>query len=63
MTAPFPTHKQEEWRYADLDALQPVWEQLAQPLTISVGPGESFEEAWLPTGDDVRVKRMSIALS
>ena len=23
MTAPFPTRKQEEWRYADLDALQP----------------------------------------
>ena len=62
MTAPFPTRKQEEWRYADLDALQPVWEQFAEPLTISVGPGESFEEVWLPTGDDVRVKRMSIAL-
>ena len=62
MTAPFPTRKQEEWRYADLDALQPVWEQFAEPLTISIGPGESFEEVWLPTGDDVRVKRMSIAL-
>ena len=62
MTAPFPTRKQEEWRYADLDALQPVWEQLAEPLTISIGPGESFEEVWLPTVDDVRVKRMSIAL-
>ena len=23
MTAPFPTRKQEEWRYADLDALKP----------------------------------------
>ena len=62
MTAPFPTRKQEEWRYADLDALQPVWKQFAEPLTISVGPGEAFEEVWLPTGDDVRVKRVSIAL-
>ena len=34
MTAPFPTRKQEEWRYADLDALKPVWEQFAEPLTI-----------------------------
>jgi Fe-S cluster assembly protein SufD len=29
---------------------------------VSVGPGEGFEEVWLPTGDDVRVKRVSIAL-
>jgi Fe-S cluster assembly protein SufD len=62
MTAPFPTRKQEEWRYADLDALQPVWKQFAEPLTVSIGPGESFEEVWLPTGDDVQVKRVSIAL-
>ena len=62
MSAPFPTRKQEEWRYADLDALQPVWEQFAEPLTLTVGPGESFEEIWLPTGDDVQVRRMRIAL-
>jgi Fe-S cluster assembly protein SufD len=62
VTAPFPTRKQEEWRYADFDALRPVWEQFAESLTLSVGPGESFEEVWLPTGDDVQVKRVRIAL-
>ena len=62
MTAPFPTRRQEEWRYADLDALQPVWEQFAEPLTLTVAAGESLEDAWLPTGDDVQVKRVSIAL-
>ena len=62
MTAPFPTRRQEEWRYADLDALRPVWEQLAEPLTLTVGAGESIEEVWLPAGDDVQVKRMRIAL-
>ena len=62
MTAPFPTRKQEEWRYADLDALQPVWDQFAEPLTLSVAAGEASEEVWLPTGDDVQVKRVSIAL-
>jgi Fe-S cluster assembly protein SufD len=62
MTAPFPTRSQEEWRYADLDALKPVWEQFAEPLTVSVAAGESFEDVWLPTGDDVQVKRISIAL-
>jgi len=62
VTAPFPTRKQEEWRYADLAALQPVWEQFAEPLTLTVGPGESFEEVWLPTADDVQIRRVQLAL-
>ncbi len=62
MTAPFPTHKQEEWRYADLDSLRPVWQQFAEPLTLTVGPGETFEKTWLPTGDEVLVRRVHIAL-
>jgi Fe-S cluster assembly protein SufD len=62
VTAPFPTHRQEEWRYADLDALQPVWEQFAEPVTLTVGAGESFEEVWLPTADDVHLRRVQLAL-
>ncbi len=62
MTAPFPTRRQEEWRYADLDALKPIWEQFSEPVTLTVGPGECFEEVWLPTDDDVQVRRMQIAL-
>jgi Fe-S cluster assembly protein SufD len=62
VTAPFPTRKQEEWRYADLDALRPVWQQFAEPLTLTVGPGETFEKIWLPGGEDVLVRRVQIAL-
>ena len=62
MTAPFPTHRQEEWRYADLDALKPVWEQFAEPVTLTVGAGESLEEVWLPVADDVQLRRVQIAL-
>jgi Fe-S cluster assembly protein SufD len=62
MTAPFPTRKQEEWRYADLEALRPVWEQFAEPLTLTVGPGEAFEKIWLPTDDEVQVRRVQLAL-
>jgi len=62
MTAPFPSHKQEEWRYADLDALKPVWEQFAEPVTLTVGAGESFEEVWLPVADDVQLRRVELAL-
>ena len=62
MTAPFPTHKQEEWRYADLEALQPVWEQFAEPVTLTVGAGESLEKVWLPVADEVQLRRVQFAL-
>jgi Fe-S cluster assembly protein SufD len=62
VTAPFPTHKQEEWRYADLDALKPVWEQFAEPVTLTVGAGEELEEVWLSVTDDVQLRRIQLAL-
>ena len=62
MTAPFPTRRQEEWRYADLDALQPVWEQFAEAVTLTVGAGEQLEQIWLPAADDVQVRRVQLAL-
>ncbi|HET8749981.1 MAG TPA: SufD family Fe-S cluster assembly protein [Sphingomicrobium sp.] len=62
MTALFPTHRQEDWRYADLDALKPVWEQFAEPVTLTVGAGESLEEIWLPVPDDVQLRRVQLAL-
>ena len=62
MTAPFPTRKQEEWRYADLDALKPVWEQIGEVATLAVAAGETLEEIWLPTTDDVQVRRVRLSL-
>jgi len=61
MTA-FPTRRQEEWRYADLDALEPVWERFADTIAVTVGAGEELEEVWLPTSDDVQLRRVQIAL-
>jgi Fe-S cluster assembly protein SufD len=62
MTAPFPTHRQEEWRYADLDALKPVWEQLGEPERIAVLPGQRLEQVWLPSADAVQVRRVNVSL-
>jgi Fe-S cluster assembly protein SufD len=62
MTTPFPTRKQEEWRYADLEALQPVWEQFAERVTLTVGVGEELEKVWRPNGEDVQLQRVQLAL-
>ena len=62
MTAPFPTRAQEEWRYADLDALKPVWDQLSGVATMSVAAGESLEEVWLPGDERVQLRRVQLAL-
>ena len=62
MTAPFPTRKQEEWRYADLEALQPLWNEFARPLTLTVADGETFEQVWLPSAEDVQLKRVQLAV-
>lgn len=63
MSAPFPTRKQEEWRYADLDALKPLWDKLADPVVLTIGKGESFEDVWLPSEDEVQVRRVELALA
>ena len=62
MTALFPTRAQEEWRYADLNALKPVWDQFADTVTLTVAAGESLEEVWLPVIDDVQLRRVQLAL-
>ena len=62
MTAPFPTKAQEEWRYADLAALEPVWDELGDTATLVVAPGEKMEQVWLPGAGEVQVRRVQIAL-
>jgi Fe-S cluster assembly protein SufD len=62
VTAPFPSHRQEDWRYADLEALAPVWELVAEPVTLTVAAGERLEEIWLPAGGDVQLRRVQLAL-
>jgi Fe-S cluster assembly protein SufD len=59
---PFPTRKQEDWRYADLDALKPLWDDLADVATMVVATGESREEIWLATDAPVQLRRVQISL-
>ncbi|QNM81766.1 SufD family Fe-S cluster assembly protein [Sphingomonas sabuli] len=62
MTAPFPTRAQEAWRYADLDALQPIWEQLSEPEAIAIAAQQEVQQIWLPSDEAVQVRRAKITL-
>jgi Fe-S cluster assembly protein SufD len=59
---PFPTRKDEAYRYADLDALKPIWDQLAEPKRIDIEAGEKHQHVLLSTGEDVEVRRAVITL-
>lgn len=62
MTATLPTRKQEDWRYADLNALRSKWDQVSVPATLTVGANAQFEEVILPSFEDVQVTRLRLAL-
>ena len=61
MTA-LPTRKLEAYRYADIDALASVWSELAQPERIEIAAQQKLQQIWLPSGEDVEVRRAEITL-
>lgn len=63
--APLPTRRDEAWRYADLDALAPVWPRIAgQREDIVVAAGETASrQLILEAGDpNVAVKTLSVRI-
>ncbi len=63
MTAPFPTRGQEAWRYADLDALKQVWNDLAEPQLLEIAAQQKLQQIWMPSGQDVEVRRSRVTLA
>jgi Fe-S cluster assembly protein SufD len=63
MTAPFPTRKIEAYRYADIDALKQVWSDLAEPRRIEIAAQQKLQQVWLPSGEDVEIRRAEITLA
>jgi Fe-S cluster assembly protein SufD len=57
-----PTRKLEAYRYADIDALAAVWQQLAAPETIAIAAQQKVQQIWLPNGEDVEVRRAEIVV-
>nr|WP_283938504.1 SufD family Fe-S cluster assembly protein [Sphingomonas alba] len=52
----------EAFRYADIDALSSVWEQLAAPRSIQIAAHKKVQQIWLPNGNDIEVRRAEITL-
>ena len=61
MTA-LPTRKLEAYRYADIDALASVWSELAAPERIEIAAQQKVQQIWLPSGEDIEVRRAEITL-
>jgi len=60
-----PTHRDEAWRYADLDALAPVWPDIAgQREDIVVAAGETASRQLILESSDpnVAVKTLSVRI-
>jgi len=57
-----PTRKMEAFRYADIEALASVWNELAQPERVEIAAQQSLQQIWLPTGEDVDVKRVEMTV-
>jgi len=57
-----PTRKLEAYRYADIDALASVWEALARPQRIEIAAQQKLQQIWLPSGDEIDVRRVEMVL-
>ena len=55
-----PTRKLEAYRYADIDALASVWTSLAAPERVEIAAQQKLQQIWLPSGEDVEVRRAEI---
>ena len=61
MTA-LPTRKLEAFRYADIEALASVWSELAQPERVEIAAQQNAQQIWLPSGDEVDVRRVEMTV-
>ena len=61
MTA-LPTRKMEAYRYADIDALSSVWMSLAAPERVEIAAQQKLQQIWLPSGEEVDVRRVEMVL-
>lgn len=58
-----PSRRMEAYRYADIDALASVWDDLSPPERIEIHAGKSLQQIWLPSAEPVQVRRFEMLIS
>ena len=61
MTA-LPTRKLEAYRYADTESLAEVWTSLAPPHQVGIAAQQKVQQIWLPTGDEIDIRRVEMTV-
>ena len=62
LAQPFPTRKDEAWRYADLKAVESVWQAVSSPEPIVVDAGQSAQQVLVLDGGDAEIRQLHIVL-
>jgi Fe-S cluster assembly protein SufD len=57
-----PTRKLEAYRYADTEALAEVWDALGSPQRVEIAAQQKVQQIWLPSGDEIDVRRVEMVL-
>ena len=57
-----PTRKDEAFRYADIDALESVWDALAPAKRVEIAAQQKLQQIWMPTGDPIAIWRVELVL-
>ncbi|MEP7315366.1 MAG: SufD family Fe-S cluster assembly protein [Sphingomicrobium sp.] len=57
-----PSRKDEAFRYSDIAALGEVWGALATPEIVEIAAQQRLQQIWLPSGEEIDVRRVEMTL-
>ncbi|SIN59986.1 Fe-S cluster assembly protein SufD [Parasphingorhabdus marina DSM 22363] len=62
LAQPLPTQKDEAWRYADLKAVETIWQAVDAPEPIIVDAGQSAQQLLVLESGDARMRQLHVVL-
>ncbi len=62
LAQPLPTQKDEAWRYADLKAVESIWQAVDAPEPVVVEAGQSAHQVLVLDAGEARLRQLHIVL-
>lgn len=62
LAQPLPTKRDEAWRYADLKAVESVWQAVGSPDPIVVDAGQSVQQVLILEEGNAQIRQLHIVL-